>query len=189
MTAIEMEPEAGREMRSSKVKVWDIMVRIFHWSLVTSFGLAWLTAEDWDRAHEITGYAVAVLIGFRLMWGIVGSKHARFSDFVVRPSTLIAYIRDSMYNRARRYIGHNPAGGAMIIAMLVSLVVATASGIASVSDAYWGIEWMAELHEISATLTLGLVIMHVAGVIYSSRAHKENLVWSMITGKKRPLSD
>lgn len=187
MTAIDIKHEADRELRSAEVKVWDIAVRIFHWSLVVWFILAWISADEWDRFHEISGYVVAGLVGFRLLWGIIGSRHARFSDFVVRPSTLIVYLRDSLLNRAKRYLGHNPAGGAMILALLGSLVVAIVSGIASTSNSFWGIEWVEELHEISSILALVLVLFHLAGVVYSSIFHRENLVKAMFTGKKRPL--
>lgn len=187
MSSVEIEYEADRELRSAEVKVWDIAVRIFHWSLVVWFVLAWISADEWDSFHEISGYVVAGLIGFRLLWGLIGSRHARFSDFVVRPSTLIVYLRDSFLNRAKRYLGHNPAGGAMILVLLGSLVVATVSGIVSTSNAFWGVEWVEDLHEVSASIVLVLVLFHLAGVVYSSLAHRENLVKSMFTGKKRSL--
>ncbi len=187
MSAVEIGQEVGREQRPTEVKVWDIVVRLFHWSLVTSFVIAWISADEWDNLHEISGYVVTGLIVFRLVWGIIGSKHARFSDFVVGPSTLINYLRDTVYHRAKRYLGHNPAGGAMILLLIGSILVATISGIASTTSLYWGVEWVEELHEVSATIALVLVFFHLAGVVYSSISHKENLVKAMFTGKKRPL--
>ena len=187
MTVVENNLEAGRKSRPALVKVWDIAVRLFHWSLVMAFAVAWLSADEWDRLHKLAGYFIAGLIAFRIVWGIVGSRHAKFSDFIVGPSALINYLQDNLLHRAKRYLGHNPAGGVMIVALLLSLIVITVSGIAMASNAFWGIEWVENVHEVSATLTLVFVIFHVAGVIFSSISHKENLVRSMFTGKKRPL--
>ena len=187
MAVTEINLETGRNSRPALVKVWDIAVRLFHWYLVIAFAVAWLSADEWDRLHELAGYFIAGLIVFRLVWGIIGTRHARFSDFIVGPTTLINYLRDSLLHRAKRYLGHNPAGGAMVIALLVSLIVVSASGVAMISNAYWGIEWVEEIHEASAVLTLVFVFLHVAGVIFSSISHKENLVRSMFTGKKKPL--
>lgn len=103
------------------VRVWDPLVRIFHWGLVGAVALAWLTADELDRLHEIAGYIVAGLVAFRLVWGLVGSRHARFARFVKRPRDTLAYLRDMIRGRERRYLGHNPAGAAMIVAMLVTL--------------------------------------------------------------------
>ena len=187
MTVVENNPEAGRNLRPVSVKVWDVAVRLFHWSLVISFLVAWLSADEWDRLHELFGYFIAALIAFRVIWGVIGTKHAKFSGFIVGPTTLINYLQDSMLQRAKRYLGHNPAGGAMIIALLFTLSVVAGSGFAMTTDMFFGIEWVEEVHEVSATLTLVFIFLHVAGVIFSSISHKENLVRSMFTGKKAPL--
>lgn len=185
MTALSKATEAGRVMRPALVKVWDPFVRFFHWSLVSFFAIAWITADEWDRFHEITGYAVAVLVGLRIIWGLIGSRYARFSDFVFRPTTIVAYLKDSLSLRAERYLGHNPAGGAMILALLVSLIAVSATGIMLTMDAYWAEDWVEDLHEVAANFTLGLVGLHVLGVFVASLVHGENLVKSMITGLKR----
>jgi len=191
MTITNHESEVGRTVRPApeKTKVWDIVVRLFHWSLVTSFAIAWLSADDWDKTHEAAGYVIAVLLAIRIVWGIIGSPHARFRDFIYKPSTVLSYLRDSLFRKAKRYIGHNPAGGAMVIAMLVSLIVATGTGIASTTNMFWGVEWVEELHEFTAQATLVLIFLHIAGVIYASFEHKENLVKAMITGWKKKQSD
>lgn len=185
--------EAGRSNRPAqppdKVKVWDIGVRTFHWSLVAAYLIVWVSAEQWDTLHEKAGYVIAGLLAFRLIWGLVGGKHARFSDFVYKPSIVFASLRDILLRKPKRYIGHNPLGGAMIIALLISLLAATISGIAMISDRFWGIEWVEEIHEATASFTLVLVALHIIGVIYSSLAHRENLVRSMITGFKRRPPD
>ena len=112
-------------MERGEVRVWDPFVRIFHWLLVLLFTLAYVTGEDWLSLHVYAGYAVFGLVLLRVLWGIMGTPHARFGDFVYRPSRVIAFIKDTLARRARRYLGHNPAGGAMILLMLVSLLLVT----------------------------------------------------------------
>jgi cytochrome b len=186
MTATEnIVTEAGRNLRPAEVRVWDPLVRIFHWSLVALFITAWATGDEVKRLHEAAGYAILGLVAFRIVWGLVGAKHARFGDFVPRPSTLTGYLRDMVRCRARRYLGHNPAGGAMTIALLAMLLVIGGTGYMMTTDAFWGIAWVEEAHETAVNLTLGLVGLHVAGVILSSLTHGENLMRSMITGRKR----
>jgi len=193
MSAVEKATIADRVARSadgsSPIKVWDIAIRVFHWSMVASFIIAWVTADEWDRLHEIFGYAIGILLVFRLIWGVIGSKYARFGNFTYSPLGVLRYLRDSVYGNAKRYIGHNPAGGAMTIGLLLSLIAVTATGIAMTSKAYWGVEWVEDAHEFSAYATLGLIFLHVAGVLFSSLAHRENLVGSMITGYKRRKDD
>ncbi len=176
---------AGRLTRLAEVKVWDLAVRLFHWSLVLAFALAWLSADEWDQFHNTAGYIIAGLLGFRILWGLVGTRHARFSDFLYRPSTVLQYLRDSLAGRAKRFLGHNPAGGAMVIALLLSLIGVTISGIAMTSNRFWGVEWVEDGHEVLATVTLVLVALHIVGVIYASFENRENLVKAMISGYKR----
>ena len=185
MTALDRDTGAGRASRPALVRVWDPFVRVFHWSLVAAFAIAWIMADDWGRLHELAGYAVAVLIGLRLVWGLVGTRHARFADFVYRPARVIAYLKDMARLRARRHLGHNPAAGAMVIALLLALAATSASGIMMTVDAYGDAHWVEELHEVSANLTIMLVLAHLAGVAISSLETRENLVRSMVTGFKR----
>lgn len=170
------------------VRVWDAAVRVFHWSLVTSFAVAWL-AEAGESLHEIAGYVVLALVAFRLVWGLVGAVHARFANFVPSPNVLIGYLRAMLAGRSKRYLGHNPAGGAMIVALLIMVALASGSGWLMTTDRFWGENWIEDTHEILSELTLVLIGLHVVGVLVSSFAHRENLVAAMITGKKRPEPD
>ncbi len=167
------------------VRVWDPFIRLFHWSLVALFVFAFATGDEWDAAHEIAGYIIAGLVAARIVWGFVGTRHARFSDFVRSPAAIFGYLRDSLILKPKRYLGHNPAGGAMIIALLVMITLISGSGYAMTTDMFWGLEWVEELHEAAVYATLVLIALHLAGVALASLEHRENLVKAMFTGRKR----
>ena len=176
---------SGGDTASDTVYVWDIVVRVFHWSLVATFAAVWLTSDDFVSVHKILGYGVLALIGIRLIWGFVGGKYARFTDFVKSPATVIAYLKDMRAGKEARYLGHNPAGGAMIVALLLALLATGITGWMSTTNAYWGVRWVEIVHALSADLCIVLVVAHIAGVIFSSHAHDENLAKAMLTGRKR----
>jgi len=111
------------------IQVWDIAVRVFHWSLLVSFVVAYLTAEDESILHIYSGYAVLGLIVFRVLWGVIGSRYARFSDFVYSPTVVFGYLKDLVHKKPGHYIGHNPAGGWMVLALLLGLFVISVSGL------------------------------------------------------------
>lgn len=177
------------------IAVWDPLVRIFHWSLVSFFFIAYLSEDDFGGIHVWAGYAVAMLVAFRLAWGFIGERHARFSDFVRGPGAAFGYLAGLVRANAPRYVGHNPAGGLMVVALLVSLAMTTLFGMillggdgagplaGVVPPAATG-EWVEEVHEFFANATLALVVLHVAGVVVGSIAHRENLVKAMFTGRK-----
>lgn len=179
------------------VKVWDPLVRVFHWSLAIAFTLAYASGEEWLDLHILAGYAAGGLIAFRLVWGVIGTRHARFSDFVRRPSAILTYLKQVISLKAPRHLGHNPAGGAMIMLLLISLAGTVLGGMALYAAAdnagplagliptgdYWH-DVFEGLHEVFANLTLILVIGHLAGVLVASLMHRENLVRAMITGHK-----
>jgi cytochrome b len=172
-------------MNARTIRVWDPLVRVFHWSLAASFVVAWITADEWNDLHEWAGYAAAALIGFRLLWGLAGPRYARFAQFVRSPGRIAGFLADMLRGRERRYIGHNPAGGAMILLLLLVMVGTAVTGWMYTLDAYWGVAWVEETHEMFANLLLVLVILHIAGVALASLRHSENLVRAMITGRKR----
>ena len=180
------------------IKVWDPVVRIFHWTLVTAFFTAYITEDDFLSLHTYAGYTVLALILLRLVWGFIGSRHARFSNFVTHPRVAWQYLKDTLLLRARRYIGHNPAGAAMIVLLLLSLLITAISGIATYGavesagplGAYLGNigehgeDALEEIHEFFANFTVLLVVIHISGVILESLFHRENLVRAMFTGYK-----
>jgi cytochrome b len=166
-----------------EIRVWDLFVRVFHWGTAALVGVAFLT-EDMKSLHEAAGYVVLPLVLARIAWGFVGPRHARFSDFVTRPATTLAYLRALRAGRAPRFFGHNPAGGAMVVALLALLVVVAGSGWMSETDRWFGVPWVADLHAAAANLLFWLVGLHVAGVVLSSWLHRENLIRAMFTGRK-----
>ena len=167
------------------VRVWDPLLRIFHWSLVASFALAWISADEWDDLHVWAGYAAAALLGFRLAWGLIGPRYARFAQFLRPPGAVAGYLGELLSGRERRYLGHNPAGGVMVLLLMVCLAALCLTGWMYTLDLFWGDDWVEELHEALANLLLVLVGLHVAGVAMASLKHHENLVRAMITGRKR----
>lgn len=179
-----------------RIKVWDPLVRVFHWTLVVAFTLAYATGDEVLGLHVVAGYTIAGLLLVRIVWGLVGTRYARFSNFVTAPAMVTSYLKDVIAFRARRYLGHNPAGGAMVVALLLMLLATVVSGLLA-----YGVEeqagplvelvagsdgdWAKELHEFFANGTLALVVLHVIGVIAASLQHGENLVASMWNGYKR----
>jgi cytochrome b len=182
-----------------QTRVWDPLVRIFHWLLVAAFFTAYFVEPEDSPIHVLAGYTVLGLVLVRVVWGFVGSEHARFADFVYRPSVVLGYLVDTVRLRAKRYLGHSPGGGAMVVALLIALLATTVSGLMVYgADEHAGplASWMAgmseqgeevleEIHEAMANVTLALVVLHVIGVAVASLSHRENLVRSMLTGRKR----
>ena len=219
-------PGAIGATQQSMVQVWDPLVRVFHWTLVIAFTVAYLSGEELLALHVWSGYAVGGLIVLRILWGFIGPQHARFADFAFGPFASLRYLGDLVRGRSRRYVGHSPAGAAMVFALLVTLVLLVGSGLQlyAVEDnagplaglttsapgatmsapvvgedddeavaepgearaAGVGGEWWGEAHEVLANLVLALVILHIAGVVFASLVHHENLARAMVTGSKRP---
>lgn len=190
------------------IKVWDPFVRIFHWTVVVSFFIAYFTEDEAMWLHEIAGYIILALVIARVIWGIVGSRYARFSNFIYKPAIVKQYLRDSLHFNSKRYIGHNPLGGVMAVLLLIMLVLTSWSGIEADGLGFTGTtvfnielvkpafadsdahenethELWEDIHEFFANATLFLVFLHVVGVLFSSIAHGENLVRAMISGRKR----
>jgi cytochrome b len=169
----------------AKVRVWDPVVRAFHWALALSFGVAWLSANDAERFHAAAGYAVGGLVAARIVWGFVGPGYARFSQFVRPPETVADYLRAIARGSERRFIGHNPAGGAMIVVLIAGLAGAAVTGWLLTTDTFWGSIAAQHAHSIVAHGVLLLVALHLGGVALASVRHRENLIGAMVIGDKR----
>src|SRR5690242_11235788 len=183
--------------------VWDPAVRIGHWLIVFAFVVPYLTGEGEEAGllrivHIWAGYSAGVIVVLRVLWGLIGPRHARFTDFVYRPARVVRYAFALLRGHARRYIGHSPAGGAMAIALLICLAGTVTTGLATVGDlsyvTFAGDHEQAEesvvreLHGALANLTLILVLLHVVGVGVACVVHRENLVRAMFDGRKRPAN-
>ena len=175
-------PAAAPSGRS--VLVWDAPVRVFHWLLVASFAGAYLSAESerWRLLHVTLGYTMIGLVVFRILWGLIGTRHARFSSFVRGPAAVARYVGAMLRGRPEHHVGHNPAGALAIVALLGLALAVAASGWAAFNE--FGGEWLGEAHEVVANLMLTLVGVHIAAVLLSSWMHRENLVAAMVTGRK-----
>jgi cytochrome b len=195
--------------------VWDPVVRFGHWALVAAVAVAYFSAEEEaggpDPLHVWGGYVVGGIVVLRVLWAFLGPRHARFSDFVCGPLAGLAYLRDLLLGRARRYVGHSPAGGAMVIALLVFLAATVVTGVVAygeqgkgplaavmVTDANAvghdvegerGKNAIGELHGLLANITVALVAAHILGVALASFVHRENLLFAMISGRKRRARD
>jgi len=190
------------------IKVWDLGLRVFHWSLLATFAVAWLMSDDAGAVHAWSGYVAAGLIALRLVWGVIGPRYARFSQFVTGPAAVIDYLKAALAGREPRYVGHNPAGAAMIVALLITMSATVLSGWLALEPSRVAMlpavpavvgpafaedgegedgegSMLGELHGALANLMLLLVVLHVGGVVLASRRHQENLAAAMITGVKR----
>ena len=180
-------PSAGDAM--APIKVWDLPTRVFHWSLAASFAGAYITSESerWRDVHVLLGYTLAGLIAFRLVWGLIGTRYARFGDFLRGPAAVRDYLGSLLRLQPAHHVGHNPAGG-WAIALLLGLAILTGlAGWALYHDL--GGHWLEEVHEALAATMLTVVIVHVAGVLSGSLVHGENLVRAMVNGRKDGTAD
>lgn len=168
----------------NRILVWDFPVRIGHWLLVGAFALAWLTSESeaWRLVHVLAGGTVVGVVLFRLLWGVIGTRHARFASFVRGPGSALGYLKNLLAGRPAHTAGHNPAGGWAIVTLLALGLLTGASGWLTFNEV--GGELFEELHEALAATMLTVALLHVAGVIVGSLAHRENLVRAMLTGRK-----
>jgi len=184
MTSASRAEAPAQAAAARRVLVWDAPVRVFHWLMVLSFAGAYLTAESerWRLAHVTLGYTLAGLVAFRILWGLVGTRHARFASFVRGPGAIARYLGSLLRGRPEHHSGHNPAGALAIVALVLLALAVSASGWATYQDI--GGHWLEEAHEAAASLMLAVVGVHVAGVVVGSWLHRENLVRSMVTGRK-----
>ena len=175
------------ETEITSVKVWDWPVRVFHWTLAASVIGAYVTgeSEDFERLHHTLGWVAAGLIAFRVVWGLVGTRYARFSEFIRGPAQVWAYIKSLRSGQPQHFVGHNPVGAVAVILLMALVALSVYTGwLALAEDAA---EWLEEAHEIAANTLITVVLVHVIGVLWSSRTHGENLLKAMLTGRKTAL--
>ena len=165
--------------------MWDLLLRVLHWSLVAAVALAWTTTEWFTGLHEAVGYAGLAVVAVRVLWGFAGPRRARFSDFVRGPRATWRYAARLARGHAPRHVGHNPLGAWMMLALLACIVALALTGWLYRSDRFWGEVWLDVLHQAIAWSMLVLIAVHVAGAIVTGWRHRENLVRAMITGRKR----
>jgi len=170
-----------------KILVWDIPTRLFHWLFAGAFAVAYLTAEaeSFFPLHVFAGVLMLLLVAFRLVWGLVGSRYARFSSFRFQPKEGAKYFLQVITGRAQRYLGHNPAGSLAIYALLLLGATAALFGLATLLVG----ESFKEIHEALANAMLGVVVLHLGGVAVESLVHRENLAKAMVDGTKEGQPD
>lgn len=165
-------------------KVWDPLIRVFHWTLVGGFVLNALIIDEDSKLHEQIGWVIVALLSARLVWGLIGSRHARFSDFLPSISGAIGQLRDMATGRVRHHLGHSPLGAWMIWNLLVGIAAISLTGWMMTTATFWGVDWVEELHEV-LVVWVGLSAgVHVVAVIVESRRTGVNLPRAMVTGSK-----
>ncbi|MCP3395822.1 cytochrome b/b6 domain-containing protein [Bradyrhizobium sp. CCGB20] len=170
---------------SRTISVWDLPLRLWHWVLAASVLAAWFTPTVYDGLHRILGYTVLGLLAFRLAWGFLGSRYSRFRMVGVRLRAAPGYLWNLRRGMTGRYIGLNPAGTLMLVALLLSLAVSTITGAMSVTVTFFGVWWVEDTHHYSSDAVIVLVVLHVVGVVLMGILQRENLIRAMITGRKR----
>lgn len=181
-----MDLQSAPPVQRETAKVWDPLVRLFHWPLAGVILAARITADAWNRAHEWIGHVIGGLIAAHVAWSFIGTRHARFSDFVRGPRTVLHHIRQIHTGHAPRHLENNPAGGAMVIALMLMVTAIATIACMMTLDVFWIGEWMARFHALLFDGLLVVAGLHVAGIIHASTAHRENLVRAMIHGRTRP---
>ncbi|OLP58100.1 cytochrome B [Xaviernesmea oryzae] len=169
----------------AKVRVWDPVVRLFHWGVVAGCALNLFMLRPGKLPHRYVGYAIAGLLALRILWGFIGTRHARFADFVRGPRTVAVYLGDVAKRREARYRGHNPAASVVMLLLMTLLAGTALTGWMQTLDAFWGEDWVSAVHETLANAIMVIAGFHIAAAIIESLRHRENLIWSMITGRKR----
>ncbi|AGU49002.1 putative cytochrome B561 [Variovorax paradoxus B4] len=170
----------------ASTQVWAPWLRATHWALVAAVAVAWFSGEALLQLHELAGDAALALIAGRCIGGWLGGRHARFRQFVRSPAQVRRYAAEVLARRKKRYLGHNPLGGWMVVALLATVAVVGVTGWMYSLDMFWGLAWVEWLHRSLAWTLVALIALHLAGVAFTSWRHRENLVAAMFSGRKRP---
>ncbi|MDZ4102583.1 MAG: cytochrome b/b6 domain-containing protein [Hydrogenophaga sp.] len=165
-------------------RVWDPLVRVFHWSLVACVLLNLFVVDDGEDLHQWLGYAAAALVGVRVVWGFIGPRHARFADFFPTPRRVANHVRALLGGEPEHHWGHNPLGALMVLGLLAMVLSLGLTGWMQTLDAFWGAEWLQDLHEGLGEWLLPMVGLHAAAAIVMGRIERTRLVKAMVTGVK-----
>lgn len=165
-------------------RVWDPLVRVFHWSLVACVLLNLFVVDDGEDLHQWLGYAAAALVGVRVVWGFIGPRHARFADFFPTPRRVANHVRALLGGEPEHHWGHNPLGALMVLGLLAMVLSLGLTGWMQTLDAFWGAEWLQDLHEVLGEWLLPMVGLHAAAAIVMGRIERTRLVKAMVTGVK-----
>lgn len=169
----------------TETKPWDAFVRLFHWTLVVCFALNAAVLDEDGAWHERVGYAILGLVVLRILWGIVGPRRARFTSFPPDLSAALAHLGEMSRGITHRHESHNPLGALMVYNLLATLLAVGLTGWMMTTDAFWGVDWVEEVHEMLANWAIFSVVLHVGGVIFESWRAGENLVRPMLPGRRR----
>ncbi|WP_075292092.1 cytochrome b/b6 domain-containing protein [Pararhizobium arenae] len=170
--------------RRGFIRVWDPIVRLFHWTVVTACILNLFILEEGRYWHRVTGYGVAGVLILRFVWGVIGTRYARFSEFFPTPRKLFRQITDIRQGHHPRFIGHNPLASVMMLTLMLLLAATCTTGWMTTLDAFWGEKWLEEIHGLLANGIMVFAFIHAGAALLESYRQRENLVWSMVTGRK-----
>jgi cytochrome b len=172
------------QANSASRPVWDRFVRLFHWTLVSCVCLNTFVLEEGEWAHEWAGYLAAGLVAARIVWGFIGSRHARFADFFPTSARLKRHLQAVRHGQAEQHWGHNPLGALMMLLLMALVIALGVTGWLQGTDAYYGEEWLQELHEVLANMLMLSAGLHAAAALVMGRIERTRLVKAMITGVK-----
>lgn len=176
---------SNRRPADRTIEVWDLPLRLWHWALALCVLIAWFTPTVYDTLHRIVGYSVIALLAFRLIWGLWGGRYSRFRMVGVRLRAAPNYLWNLRRGITGRYIGLNPAGTLMLVALLMSLTVSAITGALSVTVTFFGVWWIEDTHAYASDAAMVLIVLHIGGVVLMGLLQRENLIRAMITGRKR----
>ncbi|WP_280570476.1 cytochrome b/b6 domain-containing protein [Chromohalobacter sp. 296-RDG] len=173
-----------KEESPHKIKTWDPVVRILHWTLVIAFMTAWVSSGQWQTLHEWAGYTVGVIVALRVLWGLIGTRHARFVNFTYSRKEILKHLRDMRHGHERHYDGHNPAGSVMVFLLLGGLGLQAILGWLLTTHTFHESALIETIHPVLGNTLLAAAMLHILGVIISSKLTSQNLTKAMITSRK-----
>jgi len=170
---------------AQQIQVWDPLIRFFHWSIVILVCLNLFILEEGEAPHRYVGYSVGILLLVRLLWGFIGSRYARFSQWWPKKDSVLSYVNQLKQRQHPYYLGHNPLGALMILALLLGLAGTVLSGWMTTWDAFWGDDWLKEVHGVFANALMLAAGIHAAAVLLTDKLTDHGLLKAMLSGRKQ----